>query len=292
MVERQIQYFIQIVQHDVSFTKAAIALNISQPALSKHISVLENKLGLSVFDTSKKTAIKLTPAGKMLFEYFKQRNEKFNLILDEARKLNNQFAGTIKIAVLSGWDISTLLQKLDGFNTKYPHIELQFDSVDYKDIEYGVMNNLYDITFTMSNQFKNAQNVQVKNFCESKLLVLFSKNNPLAKKTNLSVTDFEKEPLYVNLPNIMPKKVNYPEEVCLARGFTPKIKCVSHYASMLLAIESGSGFTICDQLVREKNNAAFKYFELDETIAVCAVWKKTNKKPGLLLFINEYLQQV
>ncbi|GMO51645.1 MAG: hypothetical protein Pg6C_16520 [Treponemataceae bacterium] len=88
MFERQIYYFMHIMEHEMSFTKAAVALHISQPALSKHISILENKLGVSLFDTSKRTAIKLTPAGKILLEHFRETNRKFTAVLAEAKRLD------------------------------------------------------------------------------------------------------------------------------------------------------------------------------------------------------------
>jgi LysR family cyn operon transcriptional activator len=88
MFERQIYYFMHIMEHGMSFTKAAVALHISQPALSKHISLLENKLGVSLFDTSKRTAIKLTPAGKILLEHFLETNKKFTAVLAEAQRLD------------------------------------------------------------------------------------------------------------------------------------------------------------------------------------------------------------
>jgi DNA-binding transcriptional LysR family regulator len=91
MFEKQIYYFILIMEHGMSFTKAAIALNISQPALSKHISVLESKLGVALFDTAKRTAIKLTPAGQLLLEYFIDGSKKFSAVLSEARKLDRDY---------------------------------------------------------------------------------------------------------------------------------------------------------------------------------------------------------
>jgi DNA-binding transcriptional LysR family regulator len=91
MFEKQIYYFILIMEHGMSFTKAAIALNISQPALSKHIGVLENKLGVTLFDTTKRTAIKLTPAGRVLLDHFIDGSKKFSAILAEARKLDRDY---------------------------------------------------------------------------------------------------------------------------------------------------------------------------------------------------------
>lgn len=57
----------QLVAHG-SFTKAAAALNISQPALSSGLTNLEKELGFRVFDR-KSVPISLTPEGKIYFDY-------------------------------------------------------------------------------------------------------------------------------------------------------------------------------------------------------------------------------
>ena len=48
---RQLSYFVEVAQQQ-SFTKAAQKLNISQPALSKCISNLEEELNISLFTRS------------------------------------------------------------------------------------------------------------------------------------------------------------------------------------------------------------------------------------------------
>ena len=60
-------YYFKIVAKNLSFTKAAKECHISQPALSKQISLLENTLGFPVFDRNA-GRIRLTPAGKAYYE--------------------------------------------------------------------------------------------------------------------------------------------------------------------------------------------------------------------------------
>lgn len=60
-------YVLQLEAHR-SFTKAAAALNVSQPALSSGLSSLEKELGFKIFDR-KSIPICLTPEGKMYHDY-------------------------------------------------------------------------------------------------------------------------------------------------------------------------------------------------------------------------------
>jgi DNA-binding transcriptional LysR family regulator len=48
----QIEYFLAVVQN-VSFSKAAAELYVSQPAISRQIAALEKELGYALFDRAK-----------------------------------------------------------------------------------------------------------------------------------------------------------------------------------------------------------------------------------------------
>lgn len=60
MLSRHINYFLAVAEHG-SFTRAASALHVSQPALSQQIRQLEESLGVPLFDRSGRT-IRLTDA--------------------------------------------------------------------------------------------------------------------------------------------------------------------------------------------------------------------------------------
>jgi DNA-binding transcriptional LysR family regulator len=52
MTDIEIRYFLEVVRQGNSWTKAANAVYVSQPALSKHIAKLGEELGIKLFDTS------------------------------------------------------------------------------------------------------------------------------------------------------------------------------------------------------------------------------------------------
>lgn len=67
MLSRHINYFLAVAEHG-SFTRAASALHVSQPALSQQIRQLEESLGVPLFDRSGRT-IHLTDAGEVWRQY-------------------------------------------------------------------------------------------------------------------------------------------------------------------------------------------------------------------------------
>lgn len=67
---RQIEYFIAVAD-SLSFTKASEILYVSQPALSKQVSSLEEELGVTLLERTKRSVL-LTPAGALFLQKAKE----------------------------------------------------------------------------------------------------------------------------------------------------------------------------------------------------------------------------
>jgi DNA-binding transcriptional LysR family regulator len=206
-----------------------------------------------------------------------------------AKALNDQETGELKIAVVNDWDISDLHKKIDAFGSKYPNISITIESTGFNAIKKGLFNNSYDMVITTEYQFKGMQDVNSRDIFLSPRLLLYSSNHRLAEKTGLGITDFKDDILYTFSPDIDSNAKIINEQYCKSKGFVPIIKTVTNLESILLAIEVGRGFTIVGKWNRIVNNKKFRYIELDDTITLCAVWKKDNNNLALRLFCSECL---
>ena len=74
----RLRVFAQVAQTG-SFTKAAEALSISQPAVSQNVSELERQLGITLFER-RRGEVALTEQGKLFLKYAERIIEDYKLI--------------------------------------------------------------------------------------------------------------------------------------------------------------------------------------------------------------------
>lgn len=92
----EIQYFLTIVKYG-SFTEAAQALSVSQPAISKQIRQLEAELGCSLFARSGRT-LSLTEAGQAYHAYFQQCRFQLDLLKNRLEEQKQDGIAILRIA--------------------------------------------------------------------------------------------------------------------------------------------------------------------------------------------------
>lgn len=80
---RRLEVFVKVFQ-EKSFSKAGQALLLAQPTISEHIRLLEEDLGLTLFDRQGKEVLP-TPAGRLLYQY---ANQLMALRQDSLRAMN------------------------------------------------------------------------------------------------------------------------------------------------------------------------------------------------------------
>ncbi|MEG0930996.1 LysR family transcriptional regulator, partial [Algoriella sp.] len=84
------------VARRLNFTKAANELNITQPAVTKHVKEIENYLNIKLFDRNG-TKIKLTKAGEILLQYTDQLFTVYRDMEFEIAQLKEHQKGSLRV---------------------------------------------------------------------------------------------------------------------------------------------------------------------------------------------------
>lgn len=109
-----------------NISKAADALFISQPAISKTLSKLEENLDCTLFYRTSR-GITLTAEGNLLFERIQEAFQIIDAGEEELRHMNELESGQIRIGVSTTLCKYILLPYLQSFILKYPNIRITIE---------------------------------------------------------------------------------------------------------------------------------------------------------------------
>lgn len=141
MVNLELYKIFYIVAKTGNITKASAELNISQPAVTKHIKNLESQLETPLFRRTKKGVV-LNEYGEKLFLKVKNAMALIHDAEQEINEYNLSDKGTIKIGISTSLAGKFLLKNLKEFNKMHPNISIEIYT---------------DPTQTLIKQIKNGQ---------------------------------------------------------------------------------------------------------------------------------------
>lgn len=108
----------------LSFTRASEELNISQPAVTKHIKEIENQLNTKLFDR-KGTSIQLTCGGAVLYTYAEKIRNMYRDLEFEIYQLNSEHKGKLIIGASTTVAQYILPEILAKFHAYYKDIKIE-----------------------------------------------------------------------------------------------------------------------------------------------------------------------
>ena len=127
---RQLRYFC-VLAEQLHFTRAALLLNVAQPALSHQIKQLEEELGTQLVERTNRR-VSLTAAGEVFLARATKILEEIDQAARETSRMGQGDAGSLVIGVVSTAVCSVLPELLRSFRKDSPHI-----SIDIREMEPG-----------------------------------------------------------------------------------------------------------------------------------------------------------
>ena len=142
----QYRIFYEVAQCG-NISRAAKELYISQPAISKAISKLEDNLNTKLFVRNSR-GVQLTREGNILYQHIGSAFESISRGERELKRIHDFHIGHLKIGVSNTLCKYVLLPYLKGFVEKYPHVNISIESqatnhtlemLDAKNIDLGLI---------------------------------------------------------------------------------------------------------------------------------------------------------
>jgi LysR family transcriptional regulator, cyn operon transcriptional activator len=145
---RSLRYLLAIAEHK-SFTRAADALNISQPALSQQIKQLEEYLDVQLLDRTGRN-VRLTDGGEVYMRYARRALVELEAGKRAIDQLQDVSRGSLTLAVTP---ITEFLAAplLESFSSWYPGVAVTTLEMSQGDIEAAVAEDRIDLGIAFTN---------------------------------------------------------------------------------------------------------------------------------------------
>jgi DNA-binding transcriptional LysR family regulator len=181
------------------FTRAAAALDLSQPAVSHQLRALAGAIGTPVVEVIGRR-VRLTQAGELLYDHAKRILAEFDAAgsgLDELRGLKR---GRLRVAGDTTVGIYVLPDLLGAFRQAHPSIEVQL-AVDNRQ---GVYRRLVagEVDFVVSGRRWDDPSIAlvVRPFLANELIAIASVHHPLAGRESVTLAELAAQPFIVREP--------------------------------------------------------------------------------------------
>lgn len=142
---RQLRYFVTVAQ-ELHFGRAAELLDITQPALSKQIRVLETDIGIQLFIQTKRT-VNLTPAGEVFLSQAQQLLKQAESAIAIARRTAKGEVGKLTIGFTPTATYTVLPKLIGSFRSCYPQVEVEMLELSTEAQVSAINKNEIDLGF-------------------------------------------------------------------------------------------------------------------------------------------------
>ena len=286
----QMQYFITLARH-MNFTRAAEALFVSQPTLSRHIELLEQELGFALIEREKKQ-ISLTHAGEAMLVTLKSALRLIEAGREQGARLARGSQGLLRVGLLDSLDGDALLPNLIApFRRECPDVRLEFERHSFNALRDRLSWGKLDVLITVDIDCENLAGVATRPVASFPKVLLMSRLHPLAGRLDRSFADFRSDTFFIPGEEDSPGREQALCSVTGRCGFTPAcIRTVPNLESAFFSVAAGLGVMIVDKSTKYIRDPHCTYLELDEADApravLVAAYRQDNTNPAAKRFLE------
>lgn len=217
---KQLRYFVMVAE-ELSFSKAAARLHMSQPPLSQQIKALEAEMGIELFARNRRE-VRLTEAGQVFLRESQVLLDQFRTAVNVAINASRENVGTLRLGVATSGLFSVLPPLLALIQAEYPKVDVQLSDLQSEVQIHAISQGMLDLGIVhMSPQKLSLARFPVHS--ENLSLVLPSSHRH-ANHPQVSLAEIADEPMVALSRAHAPTVFDAVIATCAAAGFSPLIK--------------------------------------------------------------------
>ena len=276
---RQLKYFIALAE-ELHFGRAAEALHLSQPALSKQIQTLEDSLKVQLFERTKHW-VKLTIAGQKFLETAHRILQEVEEGIQITRQVADGAVGRLRIGFTEATLFSLAPSLTKTYREEYPQVELIISTRGTEAQVEALRTHQIDIGFVYLPI--REPSLTIHPLFEEVYVAALPSSHRLARQEQIMLQSLANEPLIFYPRSLAP--VLYADFIkcCEQAGLMPNIVQEAELAQTRLGlVAAGIGMTFVLADMQSLNVKGIVYRPLDEsfpTLKLALAWRQDESAP-------------
>lgn len=253
---RQLRYFLALAHH-LHFARAAESLHITQPSLSQQIRALEEELGVTLFERSRRH-VALTADGEALLPYARQLVALADDALAEFAERGGLRRGRIRLGTTPTLGGHLLPGVINDFFEAYPGLELLITEDGSDRLARGLQEGRLDLALLVEDPSLNGHVFEP--LLNERIVVALPPDHPLAGQAAVCLEDLRDEGFIVCREGYHLRSLTLT--ACQTAGFAPRIAVSgTDVDTALRFVQSGLGVALVPEI-------AVRHFGGVETVAL------------------------
>ena len=263
MADRRLHVFYSVARL-LSFTKAAEALHMTQPAVTFQVRQLEEHFNPRLFDRTH-NKISLTAAGERVYAYAEKIFELYDELENSVRELTGEISGVLILGASTTIAEYMLPALLGDFKEKYPDVTIRLKVSNTDGIVSMVENNIIDLGIVEAPVTN--KNLAVENCRTDRLVAIAPPGHPLARQDTIPVKTILDYPFICREEGSGTREVitDYLREAGVDPAQLDTVMELGSLEALKGAVEAGIGVSIVSRatLIKEIKLGSVKVLELD-----------------------------
>lgn len=169
-----------------SVTEAAAQLNITQPAVSRMLTSLQDYIGLTLFNRQRGKLV-ATAEGELFFREAERILEGVADLLETARTIRSGGSETLRIVSMASFSAGLLPDAISWFREAQPGTRIVLETRDRRSVERWVATQQFDLG--IANLPIDTASLKATEFCPTEAYLVMPKGHRLASRNRVSFAD-------------------------------------------------------------------------------------------------------
>ena len=230
MLARHIKYFLAVTQHH-SFTKAAAALHVSQPALSQQVRQLEESLSAQLFDRSGRTT-RLTDAGEVYLRYARRASQELEEGKRAIHDVGDLSRGALRVALTPTFTTYLVGPLVEAFHSRYPNITLNLREIAQEQMEELLLADELDVGIAFEDG--HSQDIETQPLLIEALALVVGERHPLAGQSAIDLDALSAESLILLSEEFATRE--QIDRYCRQHNITPRVKMEANVIGAVIEV--------------------------------------------------------